>query len=431
MKSPAFQIFGTDATVYSTGVKLAPGIPVFFAGGDLDPAEKPTGDTKAQALAAMASLQETITEAGFGLAQVVFVRAYLAPDKSGQVDYAGWNAAWNTVFNHPGNPHKPARTTVGVPKLGVGHHFIEIEYICAASDPSAMAAGSAKLKLPATNPGLAPYGPLASRIYWGMGVLPGTGLFWTAGMVRKNDAPPPAAGQSNTYAQSVSTLQNLAGNLASVGLSYKDVVYVRAFLAPDAAQGGEFDHVGWNKAYDEFFHTAENPHKPARTTITTPTYGAFTPPLVNEVEVIAAFPQPPALFAQPDPKNANLRTYGAAASHIASGVAVKPGAALFFSAGTVPTQAGGNMETQALSALAKLRENLAAAGLGFKDVIFLRAYIIPEADGSLDRDGWSAAYLTCFNNPDQPHKPARTTIAVHSLPKPEWKIEIDVIAAVP
>jgi enamine deaminase RidA (YjgF/YER057c/UK114 family) len=60
--------------------------------------------------------------------------------------------------------------------------------------------------------------------------------------------------------------------------------------------------------------------------------------------------------------------------------------------------------------------------------VFLRAYVVPEADGSVDRQGWAEAYTRYFNNPQQPHKPARTTIAVKSLPRPDLKIEIDVIA---
>jgi enamine deaminase RidA (YjgF/YER057c/UK114 family) len=49
----------------------------------------------------------------------------------------------------------------------------------------------------------------------------------------------------------------------------------------------------------------------------------------------------------------------------------------------------------------------------------------------MDSAGWGEAYGKYFNNPANPHKPARTTIAVYSLPKPEWKVEIDVIAAAP
>jgi enamine deaminase RidA (YjgF/YER057c/UK114 family) len=69
--------------------------------------------------------------------------------------------------------------------------------------------------------------------------------------------------------------------------------------------------------------------------------------------------------------------------------------------------------------------------MSYRDVIFLRAYVVPEADGSFDRRGWGEAYSTFFGTADQPQKPARTTIPVHSLPRPNWKIEIDVIAAVP
>jgi enamine deaminase RidA (YjgF/YER057c/UK114 family) len=425
--SAVFQTYGTDATVYSTGAKIAPGKSLFFSAGGTAPAGQPLGDTKTEALATMANLKEVLAKAGLSLSDVFFVRAYLTPDASGVVDYAGWNAAWNSVFNNPALPHKPARTTVGIPTLGRGGHRIEIEFVCAGSSPTEMAAGSAALRLPVTNARLSPYGTVEARIYSGMGILPGTGLYWTAGMLKKKDCPAPAGANSDTYVQSVSTLENLSENLASVGLSFKDIIFLRAFLAPDPARGGQFDYDGWNRAYGEFFNCARNPHKPARTTVTTPTYGA-TPPFMIEIEVIAAFPSVPALFDRPDPGNAFLRTYGAPEAQIASGVAVKPGSSLYFSAGAV-SAVPGNMKTQALSALEKLKGSLAAAGLGFKDVIFLRAYITPESDGSLDRGGWSEAYHTCFNNPQQPHKPARTTIAVHSLPKPEWKIEIDVIAA--
>jgi enamine deaminase RidA (YjgF/YER057c/UK114 family) len=86
------------------------------------------------------------------------------------------------------------------------------------------------------------------------------------------------------------------------------------------------------------------------------------------------------------------------------------------------------MKTQALSALESLKSRLAEAGMNFRDVVFMRAYLVPDADGTVDRDGWNAAYTTFFNNPEQPHKPARVTIPVYSLPKSESKIAIDIIA---
>jgi enamine deaminase RidA (YjgF/YER057c/UK114 family) len=150
---------------------------------------------------------------------------------------------------------------------------------------------------------------------------------------------------------------------------------------------------------------------------------------------MTAFPAAPGAAvnfdaSNPATQNPNPKSYGAAASPISSGIAVKPGSSLYFPAGAVPA-VDCNMKTQALSALNVLKTRLEEAGLGFKDVIFLGAYTTPEADGSLDRTGWGEAYTTFFNNAAQPQKPARTTIAVHSLPRPNWKIEIDVIAAKP
>jgi enamine deaminase RidA (YjgF/YER057c/UK114 family) len=115
---------------------------------------------------------------------------------------------------------------------------------------------------------------------------------------------------------------------------------------------------------------------------------------------------------------------------LADGVAVKPNTSLYFSSAVAPA-VGGNVRTQALSALGILKERLSAAGLDFKDVVFLRAYVVPGTGGAIDWAGWTAAYQTYFNNPQQPHKPARTTLAVDALPDPSAKIEIDLIAAAP
>jgi enamine deaminase RidA (YjgF/YER057c/UK114 family) len=69
----------------------------------------------------------------------------------------------------------------------------------------------------------------------------------------------------------------------------KDVVYLRAYLVADPANGNKLDTAGWNAAYGEFFGTAENPTKPARSTV-----GVSA--LVNadwliEVEAFAVFPE--------------------------------------------------------------------------------------------------------------------------------------------
>lgn len=428
--------FGDASTVYATGAMVAPGTPLYFSAG-LTPGANPEPTMKAQALTTLKRLEANIAAAGLKPADVLFVRAYLAPGADGKVDYAGWNEAWAETFGTAANPVKPARTTVAVPLLGNPQTQIEIEYVCATAPAAGLFASSDQLGLPVSNPMLKPYGTKQARIYAGMGIQPGAGLYWTAGILpgpAKADAPAGSPDRfGDTRTQSRSVLKRLQENLAAVGLSFKDVIFLRAFLAPDALRDGKFDYAGWNAAYDEFFNNAENPHKPARATVTTPTYGI--PGVTIEVEVTAAFPAAPGPAVDfdasaPDKQNPNLKAYGAAASPIASGIAVKPATGLYFSAGAVPS-VDGNLKTQALSALDNLQSQLKAAGLGAKDVIFLRAYVVPEADGSIDRNGWSEAYTTFFNNAAQPRKPARTTIAVHSLPRPQWKIEIDVIAARP
>jgi len=91
----------------------------------------------------------------------------------------------------------------------------------------------------------------------------------------------------------------------------------------------------------------------------------------------------------------------------------------------------GGVKAQALAILEQLRGRLASQGMSFRDVVFLRAYLVPRADGTVDRDGWNAAYTVFFNNPKQPHKPARVTIPVYSLPEANASIAIDLIAARP
>lgn len=423
----AFIAVGDSSGRYSPVTLSAGATPLYFPSGSTAGQDAPA-DMKGQAKRTLERLIANLEEAGLSLQDVGFVRAFLAPGADGKVDFDGWNAAWDELFNNPAKPVavKPARTTVAVPLLGRPGTLIEIEFVCFAPKSTTFASSAAS-GLPAFNSQLKPYGSKERHILAGIGVLPNTALYWTAGTtppVIDEKAPPTAIehrGDMRTQARN--TLKALQENLAGVGLSFKDVVYLRAFIAPDP-RTGQFDYEGWNAAYGEFFNNADNPHKPSRTTVTTPTFGGSS--MMIEIEIIAAFPTPPSLF---DAKaaNPNLKAYGAPTAMISSGVAVAANTPLVFSAGVV-SSVPGDMKTQALSALDTLQKRLAAAGLDFKDVVFLRAYVVPEADGSVDRAGWTEAYTQYFNNPQQPHKPARTTIPVAALPRPDLKIEIDVIA---
>jgi enamine deaminase RidA (YjgF/YER057c/UK114 family) len=71
----------------------------------------------------------------------------------------------------------------------------------------------------------------------------------------------------NTQAQSESTFQKIDGILKQQGLGMGDVVMMRVYMAADPAMNGKLDFAGMNAAYAKFFGTADQPNKPARSTV--------------------------------------------------------------------------------------------------------------------------------------------------------------------
>jgi enamine deaminase RidA (YjgF/YER057c/UK114 family) len=130
-----------------------------------------------------------------------------------------------------------------------------------------------------------------SAILKGVKVPAGKSMYFASGMVAdvKDESKPVGdrARLGNTYEQSISTLKRIAEYLGEEGLSLKDVVAMKVYVAPDPENGNKPDFDGWFKAYGEYFGTAENPNKVARSTI-----GVFTlvdPNKFIEVEVRAVY----------------------------------------------------------------------------------------------------------------------------------------------
>ncbi|GMK41920.1 hypothetical protein PCCS19_49790 [Paenibacillus sp. CCS19] len=135
------------------------------------------------------------------------------------------------------------------------------------------------------------YGSPSSSIASAVAVPAGTATFLTSGTtpsVINKEGKTVYEKYGDTEAQGTSILQNIEKQLADQGLSMKDVIYLRVYVAPDAAKGGKFDYDGWFKAYAKFFNTKANPTKTARSTV-----GVAS--LVNadwliEIEAVAAYP---------------------------------------------------------------------------------------------------------------------------------------------
>lgn len=131
------QFFGNPRSSIWAGVSIPPGS-MFWTSGTVAPvanegaargSRERYGDTRTQAVGILTRIEQLLREAGYGLDDLVYVRAYVAPDpqKGGAFDFAGWNEAYAEFFGVPRNPGKVARSTVGVAALVSPDFLIELE----------------------------------------------------------------------------------------------------------------------------------------------------------------------------------------------------------------------------------------------------------------------------------------------------------------
>jgi len=136
-------------------------------------------------------------------------------------------------------------------------------------------------------------GDAKSPIAAGVALPADRALFWTSGTVPtqlNKEGKTVYERYGDTYTQGVSCLKNIELVLVAQGLTLKDVVYLRVYVAPDAAKEGKADFAGWFKAYGEFFNNEKNPAKTARSTVGVA--GLVSPDWLIEIEAFAAYPAP-------------------------------------------------------------------------------------------------------------------------------------------
>jgi enamine deaminase RidA (YjgF/YER057c/UK114 family) len=126
---------------------------------------------------------------------------------------------------------------------------------------------------------------------------------------------------------------------------------------------------------------------------------------------------------------------------ISTSVAVPGDARIVYISGQVPDIADstappgspkryGDTETQTRSVLARVEKALAAQGLGLGDVVMMRVFLVaPSGQSRMDFAGMMKAYRERFGTPQQPAKPARTTVQIAGLYDPDFLVEIEVTAA--
>ena len=116
---------------------------------------------------------------------------------------------------------------------------------------------------------------------------------WISGTVPAMADPKSAEGTrerwGDTKTQARSILKNLETQLAAKGLTLKQVVYMRVYVAPDKFKNGQYDFQGWFDAYAEAFGTAANPTKVARSTVGVGQL--VSPDWLIEIEAFVVYPQ--------------------------------------------------------------------------------------------------------------------------------------------
>ncbi|MGE0044323.1 MAG: RidA family protein [Hyphomonadaceae bacterium] len=124
-------------------------------------------------------------------------------------------------------------------------------------------------------------------------------------------------------------------------------------------------------------------------------------------------------------KQINPETIHAPAGLYSHGVAVPAGSNLLYISGQVGMRPDGTTpETigeQAEQVFANIGAILVANGMAFRDIVKLQTFMVAGADG----DAVRAARRKYLGE----HRPASTAIYIAALVSPEWKVEIEAIAA--
>lgn len=117
-------------TLYVAGQMASPITPADKAKGT--PAVY--GDTKAQTLSALATIEKILKAQGLTLGDVVQMDVFLAPDPAtGKMDFAGMNEAYSTYFGTAEQPNKPVRAAMQVAALATNWGLVEIQVVAVKS----------------------------------------------------------------------------------------------------------------------------------------------------------------------------------------------------------------------------------------------------------------------------------------------------------
>ena len=451
--NPALTVHhGAAERLFADSVTVAPGTSLFFtwgvtpsprakaiARGETQNESDRYGDTYAQARALMTQLTEDLREVGLTLRDVVAVRANLVAEP--ELDMAGWNKAFGEFFGTATNPHKPARTTIGISRLFHPDYKAEVEFVAAIPPGRGPFAKGTRferlydrLHRVETNERVRSYGRPTWALSTGKAIAAGNALYFQSAIFPDPMMPNMAAMplkmrmyKGDVGAQAEAIFKKHTAALTEAGLTPRDAFFSRNILYPDPKNSGRMDFAAFNKAYNAVYNNPENPNRLARTVMSAPGYVSQGQLLA--VETYAAYSGDTAkLFAPAEAggKAAALKAFRADEKAIAAtGVAVSPDAALTWVSGLIAAERG-EMKAEATAVFALAQAQLAAVKGNFSNVVQLRAYVASGANGVAAASDFEAVYAATFAGP---HKPALTILPVKALANGA-KVEVEILAAI-
>jgi enamine deaminase RidA (YjgF/YER057c/UK114 family) len=91
-------------------------------------------------------------------------------------------------------------------------------------------------------------------------------------------------------------------------------------------------------------------------------------------------------------------------------------------------QAYGDVKTQTVGVLNRIKSILEGQGLGMGDVIKMQVFLVHDARAPMDFKAFMEGYTQFFGG-TQPNLPARSVVGIASLANPGFLVEIEVVAA--
>jgi len=137
------------------------------------------------------------------------------------------------------------------------------------------------------------------------------------------------------------------------------------------------------------------------------------------------------------PKPQIERSVASPTAVISSVVSIPPGSRIIYLSGSTgspldPTKPEevGDTKAQTLSILTKMKATLEKMGLGMGDIVKMNVFLVsPTPGGHMDSAAMNEVFKTFFGTPEQPNRPARTTVQVAALGRPTTLVEIEAVVA--